>query len=52
MRRMMLNKTDYYTLLGRIAELEADVRSLQAAMAKTQQRPPKSKQTPHVGGNK
>jgi len=48
----MLNKTDYYTLLGRIAELEADIRSLQVAMTKKRQAITKSKQTPHVGRSK
>jgi|TARA_R100000773_G_C4198203_1_gene101585 hypothetical protein len=48
----MLNKTDYYTLLGRIAELEADIRSLQIAMAKKRQPSTKSKQTPHKDWSK
>tara|TARA_Y100000401_G_scaffold117219_1_gene125177 strand:+ start:2322 stop:2468 length:147 start_codon:yes stop_codon:yes gene_type:complete len=48
----MLNKTDYYTLLGRIAELEADVRSLQVAAAKKRQPSTKSKQTPHKDWSK
>jgi hypothetical protein len=39
----MLNKTDYYTLLGRIAELEADVRSITGSDGKNTPAPAKAK---------